>query len=105
MQELDSTDKQIAAHDQKNAVFRKRLLLLIPFNFLSLYGTIRYFQNIQKIAKKFWPNRQKATVFNLFLIGTAQAVIFTTFYVGGSLAILGMNPAKFVREGRTFNEL
>jgi len=68
------------------------MLLLIPFNFFSLYATIKYFQNIQRIAKKFWPNRQKATLLNFFMIGTAQALFFTTFYLGGTIALLGINP-------------
>jgi hypothetical protein len=68
------------------------MLLLIPFNFFSLYATIKYSQNIQRIAKKFWPNRQKATLLNFFMIGTAQALFFTTFYLGGTIALLGINP-------------
>ena len=76
----------------KNQKYRKRLLFLLPFNAFSLWATIRYFKNIHKIGKKFWPTYQKATLKNLFVVGTAQAMFFTTFYIGGSLAILGINP-------------
>ncbi len=92
--ELDEIDKLMALEDEKNARYRKRMLYLIPFNALALWGTIKYFQNVQRIAKKFWPKRQKASIGNFFLIGTAQAIFFTTFYIGGTLAILGINPKK-----------
>jgi hypothetical protein len=82
----------MAEEDLKNAKYRKRMLFLIPFNFLSLYATIKYFQNIQRIARKFWPKRQKATLWNFFLVGTCQALVFTSFYLGGTIAILGINP-------------
>lgn len=85
-------DRLLALEEQKNAKYRKRILYLIPFNFFAMWGTIKYFQNIQSIAKKYWPKRQKASIGNFFLIGTAQAIFFTTFYIGGSLAILGINP-------------
>ncbi len=92
--ELDEIDKLMALEDEKNAHYRKRMLYLIPFNALALWGTIKYFQNVQRIAKKFWPKRQKASIGNFFIIGTTQAIFFTTFYIGGTLAILGINPKK-----------
>jgi hypothetical protein len=55
--ELDEIDKLMVLEDEKNAHYRKRMLYLIPFNALSLWGTIKYFQNVQRIAKKFWPKR------------------------------------------------
>ena len=92
LSELDQVDKLIEEEDLKNQKYRKRLLFLLPFNAFSLWATIKYFKNIHKIGKKFWPNYQKATLKNLFVVGTAQALFFTTFYIGGSLAILGINP-------------
>ena len=94
---MDSIDKQLEAEEIRLSTYRKRLLYLVPFNFFSLFATMRYFRNIQKIAKRFWPKRQKATIGNLFLVGTGQALLFTTFYVGGSLAILGINPVSIYR--------
>lgn len=38
---------------------------------------------------------------NFFLIGTAQALLFTTVYIGGNLAILGINPIAVVRQTQT----
>lgn len=92
LNDLDRVDKLMEEEDIKNAKYRKRMLFLIPFNFFCLYATIKYFQNIQRIAKKYWPRRQKATLLNFFLVGTAQAMVFTTFYLGGTIAILGINP-------------
>ena len=68
--QMDSIDQLIAQEDAKNAVYRKRMLFLIPFNFFALWSTIKYFQNVQRIAKRFWPKRQKASIGNFFLIGT-----------------------------------
>lgn len=33
----------------------------------------------------------------MFLIGTAQALLFTSFYLGGSIAIMGINPLAVIR--------
>ena len=38
---------------------------------------------------------------NFFIVGTVQAIFFTTFYIGGNMAILGINPIKIIRENRT----
>jgi hypothetical protein len=57
--------------DIRNAQMRKRLIWLIPFNFAMMFGTMKYFQNVKFIAKRFWPNRTKATIGNLMLVGTA----------------------------------
>ncbi len=48
---------------------------------------------------------------NLLIVGTAQALFFTTFYIGGSLAILGINPVAVYKRrevlvgGPTMEEL
>jgi len=44
--ELDDMDRQLALEDEKNAKYKKRILYLIPFNFMAMYGTIKYCQNI-----------------------------------------------------------
>ena len=85
-------DQLIQEEDLKNTKYRKRLLYLLPFNAFALWATIRYFKNIHSIGKKWWPQYQKATLKNLLIVGTAQALFFTTFYIGGSLALLGINP-------------
>lgn len=35
---------------------------------------------------------KRASIKNLFIASTVQALGFTTFYVGGTLAVLGVNP-------------
>ena len=92
LNDLERVDQLMAQEDLKNAKYRKRLLFLIPFNFFAIYGTMVYFRNIQRIARRFWPNRQKATVMNFFLVGTAQAIFLTSFYLGGTILVLGINP-------------
>ena len=90
-------DRMMALEEERNAKYRKRSLFLIPFNFFALWATIKYFQNVQRIAKAFWPKRQRASIGNFFFIGTLQAFFFTTFYVGGNLAVLGINPISAIK--------
>lgn len=71
MKDIESVDQQIEQEDKKNAVYRKRMLYLIPFQFVAIFATMKYFQNIQRIAKVLWPKRQKATILNFFFVGTA----------------------------------
>jgi hypothetical protein len=52
---LDQVDKQIEEEELKNSHYRKRVLMLLPFNALMLFLTIRYSKNIHKIGAKCWP--------------------------------------------------
>ena len=79
---------------EKNAKFRRRLVFLFPYNLALLWGTIKYSRNIHKISKIFWPSRRKFTIGNFILVGTLQAIFFTSLYAGGNLAIIGINPFK-----------
>ena len=101
---MDSIDRLLALEDEKNAHYRKRMLYLIPFNFFALYATVKYFQNIQRISKKYWPKRQKASIMNFFIVGTSQALFFTTFYIGGTLALLGINPLAIFKDRDLLND-
>ena len=38
-------------------------------------------------------------------MGTLQALFVTTFYVGGTLALLGINPVKIVKDSNRENDL
>ena len=72
-----------------------RIYLLVPFNAIILKGSIEYARNIRSISKKFWPNYLKftsRTKTNLFMIASIQALIFSTVYVGGTFAVIGINP-------------
>lgn len=65
---------------------------LVPYNMCVIWTTFLYSKNIKKIGARFWPNRRKATLKNVILVGTAQAVIFTGLYITGSFAAMGLNP-------------
>jgi hypothetical protein len=73
---------------------KKRSFLLVPFNLIMMKLTLDYARNIKGIAKKYWPGRQRFTVGNFLLVGTLQAVIFSSVYFGGTCAIMGVNPIK-----------
>ena len=79
---------------ERNAKFRRRLVFLLPYNLALIYGTIKYSKNIHRISKFLWPNRRKFTIGNFLLIGTIQALFFTSLYAGGNMLILGINPLK-----------
>jgi hypothetical protein len=60
----------MADEAKRNADLKRRILWLIPFNFGVIWGTLRYCTNLNNIAKKYWPNKQKVKVGNLFMIAT-----------------------------------
>ena len=72
--------------------------MLIPYNMFMIWGTLRYCSNVNRIAKKWWPNLRKVKVRNLFFVATIQAVGFTSVYLGGTCAVLGVNPVQKYRE-------
>ena len=85
-------EKQMLEEDEANARFKKRMFMLIPYNAMMVFFTLKYMKNYTKIANRLWPNVQKATLRNLLYVGTIQALGMTTLYLGGNLAILGVNP-------------
>ena len=70
MQDIDNIDELMLAEERRNASLKRRLLWLIPYNFGIIWGTLRYCGNVNSIAKKWWPGRQKVKVSNLFMIAT-----------------------------------
>ena len=98
MQDIDNIDELMLAEEKRNASLKRRLLWLIPYNFGIIWGTLRYCGNVNAIAKKWWPGRQKVKVSNLFMIATVQAIGFTSIYLGGTFAVLGVNPITKIRE-------
>ena len=92
--------------DEANNLLKKRMLWLIPYNAAMVFFTLKYMQNYSKIAAYLWPNVQKATLKNLLYVGTIQALGMTTIYLGGNLAILGVNPrAIYLRHKRQEEEM
>ena len=98
--DMTQVDDLMQKEELENAKMRKRMMWLIPYNFAIIWGTLRYCYNIKNIANKYWPSHQKVRVSNLLLISTVQALGFTAIYLGGSFAIVGVNPVKRYRELR-----
>ena len=98
MQDIDNIGELMLAEEKRNASLKRRLLWLIPYNFGIIWATLRYCGNVNSIARKWWPSRQKVKVSNLFMVATIQAVGFTTIYLGGTFAVLGINPIKKIKE-------
>lgn len=76
---------------ERSKEFNSRLKYLLPYNFGVLLLTVKYAQNLNRVASRFWPNRQKATFRNMVLVGTFQSILFTTLYVSGGLLVLRIN--------------
>ena len=90
MQKL--VERQMAEEDEENMKYKKKMFLLIPYNMLCVALTLKYCQNYKYVARTLWPNRRKATLGNLFFVGTIQALGMTSVYFGGNMVILGVNP-------------
>jgi len=89
---FNKMEENVKLNDAKNAKFRRRLVFLLPYNLALIWGTVQYAKNINRISKWLWPQRRKFSVFNFIFIGTLQALLFTSIYAGGNLAIIGINP-------------
>merc|ERR1712060_95057 len=71
MQKL--TEQHMKEEEDENMKYKKRMFFLIPYNMLMVALTLKYCQNYKYIAQRFWPKRTKATLGNLFYVGTVQA--------------------------------
>ena len=60
-----------------------------------MFATKKYSNNLHIIAKKYWSNWQKAKFRNVLVIGTLQAIVFTTIFLTANLVVLGVNPKEF----------
>ena len=90
-------ERQMAEEEDENMKYKKRMFLLIPYNVFMVALTLKYCQNYKYVAKKLWPNRVKATLGNLFFVGTIQAMGMSTLYFGGNMLLLGVNPRTIYR--------
>ena len=92
--------------DLANNSLKKRMFMLIPYNAMMVFLTLKYMQNYTKIANRLWPNVKKANLKNLLYVGTIQALGMTTLYLGGNMAILGVNPrAIYLRHKQQEEEM
>ena len=49
-------EKQMLEEDEANARFKKRMFMLIPYNAMMVFFTLKYMKNYTKIANRLWPN-------------------------------------------------
>ena len=91
---FDQMEKYAQMDHERNAKFRRRLVFLLPYNLLLLFGSVKYAKNIHKISRALWPNRRKFTLGNFIFVGTVQALFFTSIFALGNWLIMGINPLK-----------
>ena len=87
-------------------VYKNRLLLCIPYNFVVMYGTFKYAKNASKHIKSIQAGGRanKFAQMNMFLrlMGSLFGILF--LYMGGNLLIMGVNPVRVFRERREREE-
>jgi hypothetical protein len=92
LSELDQVDKLIEEDDMKNRKYRKSLLFLLPFQRLLPLGHHQVFQEHPQDREEVLADLQEGHFEKPLRCGNRPGPIFTTFYIGGSLEILGINP-------------
>ena len=68
--DIQQVDKLMEQEELENAKMRKRIVWLLPYNFLVIWGTMKYCANIKTIAQRVWPNYQKVKISNLIIVST-----------------------------------
>ena len=70
----------------------RRMLALIPLNFMMLYGTFKYPRFLSDIARRtIYKGRNPNTALLLLLDVTSRAMIAATI-ISSNLLVLGVNP-------------
>ena len=90
----DMMERHLVEDEIQNQKYKRRMILLIPFNLVAIFAITRYCRNINTISKRFWPKDKKPSLGRVFLVSTVQAMGLITFYIGGNLLMLGVNPKE-----------
>ena len=82
------------------AFYKKRALLLIPYNAMILAGMFSFASNIRSINSRFFvpSSGGKSGAARSFFMGTGMALTFFFTYAAGICAIFSMNPFRAVNE-------
>ena len=90
----DMMERHLVEDEIQNQKYKRRMIWLIPFNLVAIFAITRYCRNINTISKRFWPKDKKPSLGRVFLVSTVQAMGLITFYIGGNLLMLGVNPKE-----------
>jgi hypothetical protein len=85
------------------APIKKRLKYTFYFNVAVCTFSLMYAKNLGFYLSKYFPNMSKSLL-NLVLFSSVHAIGFSTILIGGNLAILGVNPKKFLAKYREIDE-
>ncbi len=86
--EVESIERFSSSTNQ----MKMRVPLLIPFNVVFFYGSIKFMQNYRYLMNRYWPFKRRSTLKNLLFNGTIQGMMIAGFYVSCTFGILGFNP-------------
>lgn len=82
---------------------KKRLKYTFYFNIGVCSLSVLYAKNLGFYIGKYFPNFKKGLL-NLVLISSFHAIAFSAILIGGNLAILGIQPRKFMQKYRELDE-
>ncbi len=85
------------------APIKKRLKYTFYFNVAICTFSLMYAKNLGFYLSKYFPNMSKSLL-NLILFSSLHALGFSAILIGGNLAILGVNPKKFLTKYREIDE-
>ncbi len=96
-------EKIIEEYKELFAPIKKRLKYTFYFNVALCSFSLIYAKNLGFYLSKYFPNISKSLL-NLVLFSSLHAVGFSAVLIGGNLAILGINPKKFLAKYREIDE-
>jgi hypothetical protein len=82
---------------------KKRLKFTFYYNIAICFLSVLYAKNLGFYITKYLPKINKG-LFNLVLFSSCHAFFFSGLLIGGNLAILGINPRKFMSKYKELDE-
>lgn len=96
-------ERIIQEYKELFAPIKKRLKYTFYFNVAICTLSLMYAKNLGFYLSKYFPNMSKSLL-NLVLFSSVHAIGFSAILIGGNLAILGVNPKKFLAKYREIDE-
>jgi len=96
-------EKIIKEYKELFEPIKKRLKYTFYFNVALCTFSLMYAKNLGFYLGKYFPNMSKSLL-NLVLFSSVHAIGFSAILIGGNLAILGINPKKFLAKYREIDE-
>lgn len=103
MEHYVQDEQIIKEYKELFAPIKKRLKYTFYFNVAVCSFSLMYAKNLGFYLTKYFPNMTKSLL-NLVLFSSVHAIGFSAILIGGNLAILGVNPKKFLAKYREIDQ-